>query len=56
MTSLSLGVNWYVNNNLNVMFDYVLDYRYGLASGGTPATTSYPGGTDGLGIRVQFQF
>jgi phosphate-selective porin OprO/OprP len=50
MQGLTVGLNWYVNNNLNVMFDYVHDFRYDM-NGGTPV-----GATDGFGTRVQFQF
>ena len=60
MQGLTVGLNWYVNNNLNVMFDYVHDFRYdmnvgGLNTGGTSAT-AIAGPSDGFGTRVQFQF
>ena len=50
MQGVTVGLNWYVNNNLNVMFDYVHDFRYDM-NGGTPV-----GATNGVGTRVQFQF
>jgi phosphate-selective porin len=56
MDGVTLGLNWYVNNNLNVMFDWVYDNRYDLPVGNTAATTTIPGRTTGVGARVQFQF
>jgi phosphate-selective porin OprO/OprP len=53
LTGLTLGLNWYVNTNLNVMLDYVMNYRYNLATT-VPATPN--GQVNGLGMRVQFQF
>ena len=50
MNGLSLGLNWYVNTNLNVMTDWVLNNRYDLPTG------AVEGYTTGYGIRVQFQF
>jgi phosphate-selective porin OprO/OprP len=50
MEGFSLALNWYVNTNLNVMFDWAHDRRYDL-----PVGTNY-GSTDGYGVRVQFQF
>jgi phosphate-selective porin OprO/OprP len=50
LQGLTLALNWYVNNNLNVMMDWAHDYRYNLPEG------VIPGHTDGFGIRVQFQF
>ncbi|MCY2987346.1 MAG: porin [Planctomycetota bacterium] len=45
-----LALNWYLNNNLTVNFDWIYDHRYGLP------TDSVPGETNGFGSRVQFQF
>jgi phosphate-selective porin OprO/OprP len=50
MDGLTVGVNWYLNNNLKLQFDYVHNNRSDL-----PAT-AVPGNTDGLGIRCQFMF
>jgi phosphate-selective porin OprO/OprP len=50
MQGVTVGLNWYVNNNLNVMLDYVYNYRSNLYPGGIV------GWTDGVGARVQFQF
>jgi phosphate-selective porin OprO/OprP len=52
MQGVTLGLNWFVNNNLNVMFDYAYDYRYEMDT----ASATPVGHTNGLGIRVQFQF
>ncbi len=50
MDGVSVALNWYLNNNLNVMFDWVYDNRYDVP------TTTTPGYTDGFGVEVQFQF
>jgi phosphate-selective porin OprO and OprP len=50
MNGVTLGLNWYLNNNCNVMFDWAYDQRDDL-----PAAT-IPGYTSGYGARVQFQF
>jgi phosphate-selective porin OprO/OprP len=50
MDGVTLALNWYLNNNLNVMFDYVLNDRYAVPVG------TIPGWTEGFGARVQFQF
>jgi phosphate-selective porin OprO/OprP len=56
MQGVSLGVNWYLNSNMTIMFDYVYDYRYNLpqAVGATPAVQT--GAVDGFGTRVQLSF
>ena len=33
MDGLTLGVNWYLNNNLKVQFEWVYDHRYDLPTG-----------------------
>ena len=33
MDGVTLGLNWYLNNNLNVMFDWAYDNRYDLPAG-----------------------
>jgi phosphate-selective porin OprO and OprP len=50
MQGVTLGLNWYLNNNMCVMFDWTHDYRYALPTG------TIPGFVDGYGARVQFQF
>ena len=50
MDGVSLALNWYLNNNMNIMFDWVYDNRYDV-----PAST-VPGYTSGFGTEVQFQF
>jgi len=47
---LQIALNWYLNTNTTVMFDWVYDKRTDLPSG------SIPGNTTGYGVRVQFQF
>ncbi len=53
MDGVTLGLNWYLNNNLNVMFDYVYDNRYDM---NTVGSVTPSGHVHGLGARVQFQF
>ena len=50
MDGITVGLNWYLNTNFKVQFQYVHDQRYHLAPGGIPGTV------DGLGIRAQFAF
>jgi phosphate-selective porin OprO/OprP len=50
MDGLSVALNWYLNNNLSVMFDWVYNHRYDLAAG------VIPGYTQGYGMRVQLSF
>ncbi len=47
---LEFGVNWHLNNNLKVQFDYLHQNRYDLKAG------QFPGTMDGFGIRTQFFF
>jgi phosphate-selective porin OprO/OprP len=60
MDGLTVGLNWYLNNNLKVMFEYVFDHRYALpaatANVFAPATASIPGNVQGYGVRVQFMW
>ena len=60
MDGVTLALNWYLNNNLNVMFDCAYDDRYDVptVTSGTPtaANSTIPGYTNGFGARVQFQF
>ena len=53
MSGVSLGVNWYLNPNMTVNFEWVYDNRYDLP--GAP-TSTVPGYTSGFGTRAQFQF
>jgi len=48
MDDVTVGLNWYLNNNLSFKFDYSYDHRYDL-----PAAT-IPGSVRGLGMRMQF--
>ncbi len=60
MDGVSLALNWYLNNNLNLMIDYAYDNRYDMpvvVAGAAPGSVpSYPGHTNGVGCRLQFQF
>ncbi len=60
MDGVCLALNWYLNNNLNVMLDWAYDNRYDVptVTSGTPNATNstVPGYTSGYGVRVQFQF
>jgi phosphate-selective porin OprO and OprP len=50
MDGVTLGLNWYLNNNMNVMFDWAYDNRNNVPVG------TVPGSTSGFGARVQFTF
>jgi phosphate-selective porin OprO/OprP len=62
MDGFTLALNWTLNNNLNVMFDWVYDNRYNVPTAAptyvspVTTTTTNPGYTSGFGTRVQFQF
>ncbi len=47
---LTLGLNWYLNNNFNMMFDWVYDTRDDV-----PANSAQ-GWVSGFGTEIQFQF
>lgn len=54
MDGFTVGLNWYLNDNLKFQFDWVYDHRYDLPAGG--GAISIPGYTSGLGMRVQFMY
>jgi phosphate-selective porin OprO and OprP len=60
MNGYSLALNWYLNTNLTVMTDWVVNNRYDLPNGtGVPTGTagkSLAGTTNGLGMEVQLSF
>jgi len=43
-------VNWYLNRDLKVQFDWNYNYRYSLPTG------TIPGFTSGYGIETQLSF
>ena len=47
---LTLGVNWYLNTNVKVQFEYLHNNRYDLKTG------VVPGNVDAFGIRTQMFF
>lgn len=49
-SGFTLGLNWYLNNNFNVMFDWVYDTRDDV-----PANAAQ-GWISGIGTEIQFQF
>ncbi len=54
---LELGVNWYLNPNVKINFEYMTNNRYHL--GGAPFFTpqgSQDGVVQGFGTRVQMNF
>jgi phosphate-selective porin OprO/OprP len=63
MGGVTLGLNWYLNENLKIQFNYVHNNRYDRL-GGNPISggvgTATPGNlsetVDGFGIRTQFFF
>ena len=50
LTSETFALNWYLNNNLKVQFDYVHTDRSALPAG------AIPGPIDSFGIRTQIAF
>ena len=50
LQGFTLALNWYLNNNFNVMMDWAHDFRYDLPGG------VFGGQTDGFGVRLQFQW
>jgi phosphate-selective porin OprO/OprP len=50
LNGFTLGLNWYLNTNFNVMFDWVYDQRDEV-----PANSA-SGWVSGVGTEVQFQF
>jgi phosphate-selective porin OprO/OprP len=50
MDGITLGLNWYLNNNLKLQFDYVYNHRYDVPVG------TIPGCTQGYGMRMQLSF
>jgi phosphate-selective porin OprO/OprP len=64
MEGLTLGLNWVMNQNFELMFDYVNDFRYDtpvattgpLTFNGTAANSTATGAVQGFGIRAQLQF
>jgi phosphate-selective porin OprO/OprP len=50
MQAWTVGLNWYLNNNLKFQFDYIHDQRDDLVNG------QNAGFVQGLGIRMQFMY
>ena len=53
---ITLGVNWYVNNNIRFMLDYLhgyVDKKAGTASPGVPLGTGIGGNFDAIALRTQ---
>jgi phosphate-selective porin OprO/OprP len=50
MDGFSVALNWYANNNFDMMFDWVFDNRYDVPAG------VVPGWTSGFGVEAQFTF
>jgi phosphate-selective porin OprO/OprP len=50
MDGWTVGLNWYLSDNVKFMFDYVYNHRYALPSG------AIPGSVQGFGIEMQFMF
>jgi phosphate-selective porin OprO/OprP len=49
----TVGVNWYLNSNLKVQFEYMQNERFDKLSG---ANGNISGNVQGFGTRMQFQF
>jgi phosphate-selective porin OprO/OprP len=50
LSSSTFGLNWYLNNNLKIQFEYLHSDRYALPPG------AIPGPIDSFGIRTQILF
>ena len=50
MSGVTVGLNWYLNNNISWSFDYVVDRRFDVPFG------TIPGWVSGFGTRVQLSF
>ena len=50
MEGFTVGLNWYLNNNLRCLFDWVYDHRDDVPTG------TIPGWTSGFGMRAQLSF
>jgi phosphate-selective porin OprO/OprP len=50
MNGLTVGLNWYLNDNMKFQFDYVYNQRYDVPTG------TIPGSTRGFGMRMQFMY
>src|SRR5262249_32415273 len=53
MGGTTLGLNWYLNSNLKVQFEYLTNSRYDKLTGGNG---NLPAPVQGFGSRIQFQF
>jgi phosphate-selective porin OprO/OprP len=49
----TVGLNWYLNSNLKVQFEYIRDNRWDKT---TPGGGTVPGFVEGFGTRMQIQF
>jgi phosphate-selective porin OprO/OprP len=61
MQGLSGAINWYLNPNFTLMFDYAFDQRSqlpGIVTGGPGGTNgvTFPGSTRGYDVRAQLSF
>lgn len=54
MQGLTVGLNWYLNTNLKLQFEYVDDQRWNRNGGSPPGNN--PGTVQGFGIRCQAFF
>ncbi len=50
MDGLTVGLNWYLNDNIKFQWDYVFDHRYDVPTGVNGGTTR------GVGMRMQFMY
>ncbi|MFO0936890.1 MAG: porin [Gemmataceae bacterium] len=50
INGVSVALNWYLNNNFNMMFDWTYNERSNVPS------NTIPGRVNGFGIEAQFQF
>ena len=50
MQGVGVGLNWYLNRDLKIQFDWNYDFRYNMPAGAPSGWTS------GFGIETQLSF
>jgi phosphate-selective porin OprO/OprP len=54
--STTFGINWYLNNNFKIQFEYLNTMRWNMGDPNTGAVGNNPGTLDSFGIRTQILF
>jgi phosphate-selective porin OprO/OprP len=56
LQGLTFGLNWYLNNNFKIQFEYIDDQRWNKSTQVTTSPGAFPGVVQGFGTRMQIQF